>query len=143
MDQDVRIRLVLFTVSGVHHIPDRRENEARAGRRELGPFSHKPLGICLLVADFFHQTVLVKVECILYDEMRAKTPAPQPRRGDLAKDLWFFSLCAGTIDFLFLQFLTGTAKDQLLRDEPSGGRLPTVPVILFRSGEEQKRLRTT
>ena len=138
LDQDVRIRLVLFTVSGVHHIPDRRENEARAGRRELGPFNRRPLGICLLVAEFFNQTVLVKVECILYDEMRATTPAPQPRRVDLAKDLWFFSLCAGTIDFLFLQFLTGTAKDQLLRDEPSGGRLPTVPVILFRSGEEQK-----
>ena len=70
--------------------------------------------------------------------MRAITPAPLPRRVDLTKDLWFFSLCAGTIDFLFLQFLTGTAKDQLLRDGPSGGRLSTVPVILFRSGEEQK-----
>ena len=86
----------------------------------------------------FHQTVLAEVECILYDEMRVITPAPRPRRVDFTKDLWFFSLCADTLDFLFLQFLTGKTKDQLLRDGLSGGRLPTVPVILFRSGEEQQ-----
>lgn len=86
----------------------------------------------------FHQTVLAEVDCILYDEMRAITPAPRPRRVDFTKDLWFFSLCADTLDFLFLQFLTGRAKDQLLRDGLSGGRLPTVPVVLFCSGEEQQ-----
>ena len=86
----------------------------------------------------FHQTVLAEIDCILYDEMRAITPAPRPRRAHCAKDSWFFSLCADTLDFLFLQFLTGSEKDQLLRDGLSGGRLPTVPVILFRSGEEQQ-----
>ena len=86
----------------------------------------------------FHQTVLAEVNCILYDEMRAITPEPQPRRVDSTRDLWFFSLCADTLDFLFLQFLTGTAKDQLLRDGLCGGRLPTVPVVLFCSREEQK-----
>ena len=92
----------------------------------------RPLRIC------FHQTVLAEVVCILYDEMRAITPAPRPRRVDSTKDLWFFSLCADTLDFLFLQFLTGTVQDELLQDGLSGGRLPNVPVILFRSGDEQQ-----
>ena len=91
----------------------------------------RPLQIC------FHQTVLAEVICILYDEMRAITPAPRPRHVNSTKDLWFFSLCADTLDFLFLQFLTGTAQDRLLQDGLSGGRLPNVPVILFRSDEEE------
>ena len=90
-----------------------------------------PLQVC------FHQTVLAEVDCILYDEIRAITPTPEPRRVD--KGLWFFSLCAGTLKFLFLQFLTGKGQEQLLRDGLGGGRLPNVPVILFRSGEERQR----
>ena len=92
----------------------------------------RPLRIC------FHQTVLAEVDCTLYDEMRAITPAPRPRRVDSTKDLWFFSLCADTLDFLFLQFLSGTVQDQLLQDGLSGGRLPNVPVILFRSSQERQ-----
>ena len=92
----------------------------------------RPLRIC------FHQTVLAEFECILYDEMRAITPAPRPKRVDPTKDLWFFSLCADTLDFLFLQFLTGTVQDQLLQDGLSGGRLPKVPVVLFFSVEEEQ-----
>ena len=102
-------------------------------RSALNPSAFvRPLRIC------FHQTLLAEVACILYDEMRAITPAPRPRRVDSTKDLWFFSLCADTFDFLFLQFLTGTVREELLRDGLSGGRLPTVPVLLFRSGEEQQ-----
>ena len=92
----------------------------------------RPLRIC------FHQTVLAEVVCILYDEMREITPAPLPRRVDSTQELWFFSLCADTFDFLFLQFLTGTAQDQLLKDGLSGGRLPNVPVILFLSSAEEQ-----
>ena len=91
-----------------------------------------PFKIC------FHQTVLAAVECILYDEMREKTPAPRPTRVEYAKDQWFFSLSADTLEFLFLQFLTGSDRDQLLQDGLSGGRGPKVPVILFRSGEESQ-----
>ena len=57
---------------------------------------------------------------------------------DCANNLWFYSLCADTLDFLFLQFLTGKAQDQLLQDGLSGGRLPNTPVILF-SSEKQER----
>ena len=61
----------------------------------------------------FHQTVLAEVfVCILYDEMRARTPAPRSTHVGYAKDLWFFSLCADTFDFRFLQFLTGAERDQ-------------------------------
>ena len=86
----------------------------------------------------FHQTVLAEVVCILYDEMRAITPAPRSTHVGYTKDLWFFSLCADTFDFRFLQFLTGAERDQLLQDGLSGGRSPNVPVILFRSDEERQ-----
>ena len=92
----------------------------------------RPFRIC------FHQTVLAEVICILYDEMRAITPAPRSTHVDYAKDLWFFSLCADTLEFRFLQFLTRTTRDQLLRDGLSGGRGRNVPVIIFRSDEERQ-----
>ena len=92
----------------------------------------RPFRIC------FHQTVLTQIECIYYDEMRARTPAPQPTSVDFSKDLWFFSLSADTLEFLFLQFLTGVDRDQLLQDGLSGGRGKTVPVIIFGSGEERQ-----
>ncbi len=91
-----------------------------------------PFSIC------FHQTVLVGIECIYFDEMRKLTPAPRPTRVDIAKDLWIFSLSADTLEFRFLQFLTGGGRDRLLRDGLSDGRGVTVPVLLFRSGEERQ-----
>ena len=68
--------------------------------------------------------------------MRAITPAPRLTLVDYAEDLWFFSLCADTLEFLFLQLLTGTERDQLLQDGLRDGRGLNVPVILFRSDEE-------
>ena len=70
--------------------------------------------------------------------MRAITPAPRSTRVDYATDLWFFSLCADTLEFLLLQFLTRTDRDKLLQDGLSGGRSPNVPVILFRSDAERQ-----
>ena len=69
----------------------------------------RPLRIC------FHQTVLAEIGCILYDEMRAITPAPQATLVNHAKSLWFFSLCADTFEFLFLQFLTRRERGELLK----------------------------
>ena len=92
----------------------------------------RPFRIC------FHQTMLALIVCLYYDEMREITPAPRPTHVDIVKDLRFFSLSADTIEFLFLQFLTGVERDQLLQDGLSGGRGPAVPVILFRSGEEHQ-----
>ena len=86
----------------------------------------------------FHQTVLAEIACILYDEMREVTPVPRLTDVDLIMDLWFFSLCADTLDFLFLQFLTGTDRQQLLQHGLSGGRGRNVPVILFSSSEERQ-----
>lgn len=102
-------------------------------RSAINPAAYvRPLQIC------FHQTVLAEVVCILYDEMREITSAPQPNIVDRTNNLWFFSLCADTLEFLFLRFLTGTAKDQLLQDGLSRGRLPKVPVVLFSSGEQKQ-----
>ncbi len=92
----------------------------------------RPFQIC------FQQTMLAEVVCILYDEARAITPAPQSTHFDYAKDLWFFSLSADTLEFLFLQFLTRTEEEQLLRGGLSGGRKSNAPVILFCSGEEHQ-----
>ena len=92
----------------------------------------RPFRIC------FHQTVLAQVECIYYDEMRARTPAPRLTYVDFSKGLGFFSLSADTFEFLFLQFLTGVERDQLLQNGLSDGRRCSVPVILFRSGEEHQ-----
>lgn len=86
----------------------------------------------------FHQTILARIDCIYYDEMRAITPAPRTTHVDVAKDLWFFSLSADTLEFLFLQFLTGIGRDQLLQHGLSGGRGRNVPVILFRSDKERQ-----
>ena len=92
----------------------------------------RPFNIC------FHQTVLVKITCIYYDEMREITPAPSMTVIDDANDLWFYSLTADTLEFLFLQFLTGASRDQLLQEGLRGGRGPDVPVVLFGSGEERQ-----
>ena len=85
----------------------------------------------------FHQTVLARVECILYDEMRSITPVPSAQFVH-RNDRWFFSLSAGTLEFRFLQFLTGSKREQLLQDGLSDGRGLSVPVILFRSDMERQ-----
>ena len=106
------------------------ENWVRAA---LNPSAFvRPLQIC------FHQTVLTKIDCILYDEMRAMTPTPRLQQLRGTRDLWFFSLCGDTLEFVLLQFLTAQGRDQLLRNGLSGGRLPKAPVILFCSREENE-----
>ena len=92
----------------------------------------RPFRIC------YHQTVLTEIDCILYDEMRAITPAPQATLVNHAKGLWFFSLSADTLQFLFLQFLTRRERDKLLKNGLIDGRGRKVPVVLFRSDEERQ-----
>ena len=47
-------------------------------------------------------------------------------------------MCADTLEFLLLQFLTRTERDKLLQDGLNGGRGLNVPVILFRSEAERQ-----
>ena len=91
----------------------------------------RPLRIC------FHQTTLATVECVLFDEMRARTPVPTPHVV-CRNDRWFYALWDGTPEFRLLQFLTGRKREQLLRDGLSDGRGRSVPVILFRSDAERQ-----
>lgn len=122
-----------FTISPTEEEPwpvQAGENWVRAAINPSA--SVRPFRIC------FHQTVLTQIDCIYYDEMRAITPAPQPTSVDSSEALWFFSLSADTLEFLFLQFLTGVDGDQLLRGGLRGGRGITVPVIIFRSGDERQ-----
>ena len=102
---------------------------------------HAAINPCAFIRPFkicFHQTVLVEITCIYYDEMRAIAPVPSMNIMDRANDLWFHSLSADTLKFLFLQFLTGASRDQLLQEGLSGGRGPAVPVVLFGSAEERQ-----
>ena len=85
----------------------------------------------------FHQTVLADVCCIRYDEMRCITSAPRPKTIDSSKNLWFFSLCADTLKFRFLQFLTHRAKDELLKNGLSDRMGCAMPVAFFVSEGEQ------
>ncbi len=99
-----------------------------------------PAAFVLTFRICFHQTVLRAVDCILYDEMRAITPAPRATTIDTADGrLWFNSICADTFEFDLLSFFAGKRRGELL-DEGilPGGRLPAVPVILFRSGSEKE-----
>ncbi len=88
----------------------------------------------------FHQTVLREVDCILYDEMRAITPAPGAKTVSTSDgQLWFHSLCANTLEFDLLSFFTRKRRGELLKvGLLPGGRLPVVPVILFRSESEKE-----
>ena len=86
----------------------------------------------------FHQTMLAEIPCILYDEMRERTPAPQATMVNPIDGLHFFSLCADTLEFLFLQFLTGKDGTRLMQDGLPHGRGTNLPVIIFRSGEESR-----
>ena len=90
----------------------------------------RPFKIC------FHQTVLDEITCIYFDEMRGITPAPKLTRMEHDNHLWFYSLTADTLEFLFLQFLTGASRNQLLQEGLSGGRVADIPVAMFGSGEE-------
>ena len=122
-----------FTISPTEEEPRPVQAGENWVRAALNPSAFVyPFGIA------FHQTVLAQIECILYDEMCAITPAPRPTRVDHVKNLWFFSLCADTLEFLFLQFLTHTDRGQLLQNGLSGGRTPNVPVVLFDSGDERQ-----
>ena len=105
------------------------ENWVRAA---MNPSAYvRPLRAC------FHQTMLTRLECILYDEMRAITPVPSTHVV-CRNDRWFFSLCAGTLEFRFLRFLTGRTRKQILQDGLSGGRGLRVPVICFHSDLERQ-----
>ena len=122
-----------FTIAPTEEEPRSVEGGENWVRAAINPaaFVH-PLQIC------FHQTVLAKVECILYDEMRCITPAPRPRHVDPTKDLWFFFLCADTLEFRLLQFLTRRAKDELLENGLSDRTGFNVPVAFFVSKEEKQ-----
>ena len=102
-------------------------------------FATNPAAYVLPLQISFHQTVLAKIDCILYDEMREITPAPRARRVDSTPNLWFFALCADTFEFCLLEFLTKKGRDELLNDGLSGGRsAKPAPVVLFRSGSEEE-----
>lgn len=106
------------------------ENWVRAA---INPLAFvRPFKIC------FHQTVLDEITCIYFDEMRGITPAPKLTWIDHDNYLWFYSLTADTLEFLFLQFLTGASQDQLLQEGLSGGRVADMPVAIFRSAEERR-----
>ena len=86
----------------------------------------------------FHQTVLAEIECIHYDEMRGLTPKPQVICINPEVDHWFFSLRADTLEFQFLQFLTGAEQNKLMKNGLNYARGGNIPVLFFISEDEEK-----
>ncbi len=122
-----------FTISPTAEETRRVKTGENWVRAAVNPLAFvRPLQIC------FHQTVLKEIDCVLYDEMRAITPAPRAQTLSYRRDLSFFSLCSETLEFAFLEFLTKQRRDQLLQNGLSGGRRPNVPVVLFYSRNENE-----
>ena len=82
----------------------------------------------------YHQTVLATVTCIYYNEDRQMTPEPKLNSDPINYDLWFYSIEVGTLDFLFLQFLSRLDQASLMDNGLKGD----VPIIVFRSSNERK-----
>lgn len=85
----------------------------------------------------FHQTIIAKVCCIYFDEMRGLIPAAHTTFVRDSDDLWFFSFSASELDFIFLQFFTRKNGHELLDQGLSGGRSAQLPIIVFSSDSEK------
>jgi hypothetical protein len=85
----------------------------------------------------FHQTIIAKVCCIYFDEMRGLIPAAHTTFVNDSDDQWFFSFSADELDFIFLQFFTRKNGCELLEQGLSGGRSARLPIIVFSSNTEK------
>ena len=82
----------------------------------------------------YHGTVLKRIDCIMYDEMRGITPAPKPS-GDT--DEYYYYIIADTLDFLLLQVLTQRKKEDLIENGLPQTRFDEMPVVIFSSENEK------
>lgn len=90
----------------------------------------------------FHQTVLAKVICIYFDEMRCMIPKPTITGMEYRENRWFYSFCADNFDFLFLQFLLRKEKDDLIKNGILSGRIGNMPILIFASENEKDDFET-
>lgn len=77
-----------------------------------------PISYALNMGLFYHQTMLQKVQCSFYDEMRCFAPEPEHKRTSIRLrdeiDGYCFVYLADSIEFLFLQFLESQTREELL-----------------------------
>ncbi|MGL5078536.1 MAG: cupin domain-containing protein, partial [Waterburya sp.] len=82
----------------------------------------------------YYQTVLKKVNCLYYDEMRFIIPALEPIITEEIPDAkWFYGICADSFDFYLLQFLTKRKSSDLLNNGITDRTGIKLPVIIFSS----------
>lgn len=85
----------------------------------------------------YRHTVISKINCIYFDEMRYFIPAPRITGMIGSGEKWYYSLCADDLDFFLLPLLTGRSKDEILEDGRFHSRLSDVPVCVFKSHQEK------
>ena len=87
----------------------------------------------------YFQTVLAKITCIYFDEMRGLIPAPKATFVNNSDQEYFWSVTGETIDFIFLQFLLRRNEDKILNEGLINPRMGKLPVAVFSSEDEKEK----
>ena len=88
----------------------------------------------------YSQTIITKINCIYFDEMRYLIPAPKVTGMIGHGEKWFYSICADDFDFYLMPLLVKKDKQEILQTESlEAGRGASVPVAIFSSTQEKSR----
>ncbi len=87
----------------------------------------------------YNQTVITKIVCIYFDEMRYFIPAPKVTGMIGSGENWYYSLCADDFYFFLLPLLTKKTVEQIVETGEFSSRGCRVPVAIFSSEQEQNQ----
>ena len=74
---------------------------------------------------------------IPYSENGVPLPSPQVTFVKPSDELYFYSYCADTIDFLLLQFLLKQNKSEILNSGINSMRSGDIPIVIFETQNEK------
>lgn len=87
----------------------------------------------------YDQTIIRKIVCIYFDEMRYLIPAPKVTGMIGSGTKWYYSLCAENFDFYLLPLLTRKTINKIVETGQFSSRGGRVPVAIFSSEQEKSR----
>ncbi|MDF3023075.1 MAG: hypothetical protein K0R10_436 [Alphaproteobacteria bacterium] len=87
----------------------------------------------------YKQTIIAKIVCICFDEMRYMVSAPKVTGMIGHGEKWYYSLCADDLDFYLLPLLTNRAISDIIMTGEFNSRLGKIPVAVFASEQEKSR----
>lgn len=92
----------------------------------------------------YHQTDLLKIPCLYFDNFSLLLPAPEPALINEHEHLYFYFYTADTINFAFVQFLLKKSKQELLDKGIINSRLGgTIPIVIFKSMDDKNNFITS